>query len=136
MGSSSSLGPALAAAVAVSGCGMSVGSTVIRSDFVGQPTTPDVAIHASTLPECKYVDVGTVRVVKNNRFASEQECIDALKAEAKSMGGDAVVGFSSGMVSGVVPMTNHATGQTMYVSHSDPVYTGVVVRFVDRECVR
>ena len=88
-----------------------------------------VRLYRDERPACPYEEIGLVRARRTHIFISMRQMEESLRARARRMGGDAVVGISE-----------RSELQSVAVSHlgvridSDPVYSGTVVRFTDPDC--
>ena len=118
---------ALAAVGMLIGCGPIVRSTPFAS-FASRPPEHPIRVYSTQVPDCPYEEVGLVSAQKRDMFVSMDEVLDALKREAREMGGDAVVGVSESAVA-----SGGSIGETVTIG-SNPVLSGTVIRFTQTDC--
>lgn len=109
-------------------------SPVVRSATFLEvpPRAPDepVRLYGETRPDCSYEEVGTVQVTKRNVFVSMEEVTEALRDQARAMGGDAVIGVTQ---LGGESATGTAGGDVVAVGVK-PALSGTVIRFTQEDC--
>jgi hypothetical protein len=114
----------------LTGCSPAVRSTAFIA-LPPQPPSHPIRIFQSTQPECPFEEVGLVSSRQRNKLISMDEVLAALREKAREMGGDAVIGLSEANES----QGARRTGQAVVVDR-DPVLSGTVIRFTDRQCLR
>lgn len=73
-------------------------TTPAKLSFAPQPSGAPVALYQSTKPACDYDEIATVRVRSNTMSQTDDQLAQRLRAEARALGGDAVVGVISARV--------------------------------------
>lgn len=111
----------------LAGCGPAVQSTPFAS-FPARPAEHPIRLYSTKVPECPYEEVGLVSARRRyGLVVSMTEVLEALKARAREMGGDAVLRVSEGrVVSG--------GGQDAVTVSSTSVLSGTVIRFARPDC--
>lgn len=94
-----------------------------------QPADRPMRLYQDGTPHCPYEEIGTVTVRK--QLAPADVVLDSLRARAREMGGDAVIGIREKQVAAD---TAASRGQTTPIK--DTVVSGVVIRFRDEGCSR
>ncbi len=118
---------ALLSLIVISAC------TSVRTDagsLASQPIatrTPSAAIvlYQASKPACAYDEIATVRVKSNTMSQTDSQLAQQLRAEARALGGDAVVGVTSGRFAEGERRNDDGTIST---DHSHEL-VGTVVRF-------
>ena len=83
-----------------------------------------IPIYRDTLPDEPFVEVAVVSFKLTNKLQSREKAIEAMKAKAREMGGEAIINFGSAReIGGVIPV-----GGTLMLD-TDTTYTGTVIRF-------
>lgn len=112
-------------AALVGACSPSVRNTTFLPQL--PPARPDdhpIRVYYSRLPECEYEEIGLVTSSRPSQFVSMEQVRAALIAEARRMGGDAVVNLNEQSV---------VSGGGEYID-ADRALQGTVVRFTDAAC--
>lgn len=110
---------------------------VVRSMMFVAPAPPprakehQIRFYRDDRPVCEFEEIGLVTSRKPSFLVSMQEVEESIRARARRMGGDAVIGVSE-------RSEIHGAGVSRAGVHleSDPVYSGTVVRFTDPDCTR
>ncbi len=125
---------AASALVLAAGCSPAVQSAMFVSDTPApRPTQSPLRIYSEARPECSLQEIGTVSGYARAPGQSPDDVANAMRARARKMGGDAIVGFATQeVVSGGVAVPAGA-GSVASIS-SNTVYKGTVVRFDDPSC--
>lgn len=113
------------------GCAPSVRvqSTALVTGLAPRPEDHPIQLYGSALPECPYEEVALVSA-RGKRSASSQ-LLDAVRDQARKMGGDAVLGLSQDTdISGAVPVG------AIIVPVKRLVISGTVIRFRDPHCMK
>lgn len=106
-------------------CSPAVRVTTFRSELPPpRPTDHAISIYYSKLPSCDFNEIGLLSASPRSRFTSMAEVQARMVAEARKMGGDALVNVSDG---------SEVSGGGEYIS-SERVIKGTVVRFTDPSC--
>lgn len=125
---------ALPLLLTLAACAPSVQSATFGPDRLpARAAGSPVQIFQQTRPTCAVQEIGWVSAHPSDRFSSGDDLLDALRARARAMGGDAIVGLvpsdrahgavvAGGPNAGAVAISN-ATG-----------FGGTVVRFADARC--
>ena len=114
-------------AAILSGCGPAVRSTAFET-YPPRSADHPIRVYSTKTPECPYEEVGLVSARQQNRLTvTMEDILEALKARAREMGGDAVVGVSQG--------TEPQGGAVGEIS-GEPVIAGTVIRFTQADCTR
>jgi len=90
---------ALAVLVAVvAACAPRVTLTPLGAERVYPPTPDSVAIplYASTKPACPYDEIAALTVEGAGALSSDADVLDALRAKARAVGAQAIIGYSQG----------------------------------------
>jgi hypothetical protein len=119
-----------ALAVALGGCAPVV-DTARLSPVTYPPRPADfrIRMYSTERPRCPFEELATVRSRKPNLFVSMEDVAESIRRVAREIGGDAVVGVTSGsQVSG-----GTVIGSTVSMD-SDPILVGTVIRFKEDDC--
>lgn len=102
------VGTILVLASVLAGCSPAIQSATFQ-EFEPRPTNHEIRLYGESVPQCEYVEVGTLQVTKRNAFVSIEEVTQAMQDEARKMGGEAVIGVrqmggdtSAGMAGGAI----------------------------------
>ena len=122
-----------AMAATLSGCGPAVDA--VRLTPVPYPPRPAdfrIRMYSTERPRCPYEELATVRARKRNSFVSMEDVGEAVRRVAREMGGDAVIGVTSGaQISGGGTVID---GTGTVTVDSEPYITGTIVRFRQDDC--
>jgi hypothetical protein len=123
--------------LAAGACSPAVQSAVYIPGGAPTPVASDAAvrIYGQTRPQCAFEEIGWVSGEPRARRNSPDDVLEAMRARAREMGGDAIIGLSSSdRPTGAVSSGADAPIVVTAVSSSN-VFRGTVVRFTDRTCV-
>lgn len=103
-------------------CGCTAATRATR--FAAYPPRPpdhEIRIYRTRVPDQPYEEIGIVSSRQRNKFISMEAVLEALKREAREMGGDAIIGLTE---------TNEVQGFVGYsgILDRDPVLRGTVIR--------
>lgn len=116
------------------GCAPAVHSaTYLPGSASPRPEQAPVRIYQETRPRCPFEEIGWVRGAPRTRFDSPDEVLEAMRARARRMGGDAIVAFSAGERPEGAVVTGEGAVAVAGVSHGS-VFQGTVVRFTQADC--
>ncbi len=115
----------ISVAILVSGCTAAVRSTSFHS-YSPKPVDHPIKVYRLKSPQCEFEEVGIVNSRQRNKLISMEEVMGSLLAEARRMGGDAVVGLNE-----TNPIHNVSAEHGI---DRDPVLSGTVIRFTDSSC--
>ncbi len=96
------------------------------------PSKPDdfpIKLYSDQVPKCPYQEIGVVTSRQRNRFVSMEEVTEALRSEARRMGGDALVKVTLGDKTMGVSKVGNA-----FIADHDPVLQGTVIKWVQDDC--
>ncbi len=82
---------ALAAVVAALGCAPAVDTTMLGGPYPPRPPDEEILTYSTRLPECPYAEVAVLAGFESDLTRSLDDTLDALKAEARRLGADAIV---------------------------------------------
>ena len=119
-------GVSLAVAIA---CAPNVTLTPLGTERT-YPATPDsvaIPLYATTKPECPYDEIGAITVEGRVYRSVEAEVLEALKAKARAIGGQAIVGYTQ---------STRATGTAAGESTDIHVRSGTAIRFRSPDCMK
>ncbi len=111
------------AAMVLDGCAPTVSATRLLS-APPQPTDHEILLFAARVPSCPFDELGLISVEPGYVDKGEQSLLDALKRQARVMGGDGIVGLTHGR--------NSAEGP--YGTNTWTVLSGTAIRFTDPDC--
>jgi len=111
----------LASASAVFGCAPSVDTTMLGGPYPPRPPDEEILTYSTRLPECPYAEVAVLAGFESDLTRLLDDTLEALKAEARRLGADAIVDFRRIERGG----ESRRSG-----------YTGTAVRFTDEGCRR
>jgi hypothetical protein len=119
------LGPVLLTA-----CGPAVRSAHFKS-VPPRPTDHQIVLFSTKLPACPYEELGLITAQRRHGFNSYESVLEAMKARARRMGGDAVVALNQQQT------VNGGTviGKTVSINTGEAL-TGTVIRFTESGCTR
>lgn len=125
---------AVSALLLAAGCSPAVQSAMFVSDTPApRPTQSPIRLYSESRPECPLQEIGAVSAYARGPGQSPEDVVNAMRTQARKMGGDAIVGFATEeAVSGGVAVPAGA-GSVASIS-SNTVYKGTVVRFNDPAC--
>lgn len=89
-----------------------------------------VVLYQTSKPACAYDEVATVRVTSNTLSQTDEQLAARLRTTARELGGDAVVGVTSGRPADAERRNDDGT---LSDDHSHDI-SGTVVRFRDARC--
>jgi hypothetical protein len=116
--------------VLLAACGVAVESAPFKS-LPPRPADHEIVLFSTKLPSCPYEEIGVVNATRRDSYTRYEALLDALKARAREMGGDAIVGLGQQQaVSG-----GTVIGSTVSIGSSD-VLAGTVIRFTESGCTR
>lgn len=99
--------------------------SVSFEDYPPRPAAHPVEIFVQKEPVRPYEEIGFVSCCVDRTFGDVGEMMDTLRAEARKLGGDAIVGLNGSLIGGEV-----AAGDGS-VWNDDPVLSGTVIRYSD-----
>ncbi len=112
--------------LALAACSPSVQSARFAAgDVAPRPADAPVRVYQQNRPTCAFTEVGWVSGSKRLPTQAPDAVLAAMRARAKQMGGDAIIGLVPG---------GGARGGTEAASGSEPLFSGTVVRFDDPGC--
>ena len=115
----------LLSALVLAGCAPRITAVPMRV-FEARPADHPIEFFADDAPPCDYIEVGPVTARKPNFLVSMDETIEALRAAAREMGGDAVIHFDlSESDRGAV-----VRGE-LVDANIDPMLSGLVIRYTE-----
>ena len=81
---------------AMAACAPRVTLTPLGTERVYPPTPDSVAIplYASTKPECPFEEIAALTVEGAGALSSDVDVLDALRAKARAVGAQAIIGYS------------------------------------------
>jgi hypothetical protein len=87
---------AVAVVAVVTACAPRVTLTPLGAGRVYPPTPDSVAIplYASTTPSCPFEEIAALTVEGAGMLTSDAGVLDALRAKARAVGGQAIIGYS------------------------------------------
>jgi hypothetical protein len=112
---------ALATAAALCGCAPAVDTTMLGGPYPPRPPDEEVLTYSTRLPECPYAEVAVLAGFESDLTRSLDDTLEALRAEARRLGADAIVNLQRIERGG----ESRRSG-----------YTGTAVRFTDEGCRR
>jgi len=112
---------ALATAVGVVGCAPAIDTTMLGGPYPPLPPDQEILTYSTRLPECPYAEVAVLAGFESELVRSLDETLDALKAEARRLGADAIVDLQRIERGG----ESRRSG-----------YTGTAIRFTEEACRR
>ena len=121
--------PILALALLCS-CAPAVRATRLSAvPYEPRPADYPIRMYQSERPRCAFEEVGLVTSRQRNQLIPMDQVVEALRAQARQLGGDAVVGVGeSDQLQGAA-----LVGRSV-IADRDPVVSGTVIRFKDSEC--
>jgi hypothetical protein len=114
----------------LAGCGPAIQSANFSTP-APEPTTAEILLYSTKLPECPYEEVGLISGRSRVFWTSQEAVLAHMRERAREMGGDAIVGLGT---SEVVTGGTHVAG-TVNVNSANRM-AGTVVRFTDPDCRR
>lgn len=124
-----SFGIAVVSLAVVIACAPQVTLTPLGAERT-YPATPDsvaVPLYATTTPECPYDEIGAITSEGRVYRSVEAEVLEALKAKARAIGGQAIVGYTQS-----TRATGTASGETTDIH----VRSGTAIRFRSPDCMK
>ena len=112
-------------AIAITACVPATRTTVFQS-YDPKPVGSPIKIYRVKSPKCDFEELGIVNSRQRNKFISMEKVFESLKAEARGMGGDAIMGLTESN-----PIHGITEGGAI---DRDPVLTGTVIRFTNLDC--
>ncbi|MGR3915128.1 MAG: hypothetical protein OD918_11580 [Gammaproteobacteria bacterium] len=93
------------------------------------PTAPDspMPIFRLNQPQCDFQEIGIVKSRRPSKFTPMETVTNALRDEARKIGGDALVG---------VYESNVIHNPSAFFLNRDQVLSGVVIKFTDPDCAQ
>ncbi len=85
-----------------------------------------IKIYRLKMPQCNFEEVGIVNSRQRNKLIPMSEVMNALFVEARKLGGDAIIGLNE-----TNPIHNVSS---QYGIDRDPVLSGTVIKFTDKNC--
>lgn len=122
--------------LAATACASGVDSAV----FVSAPPVPaeeDVRIYRAQLPSCPFDELGLVTWRPVHSWAKLQSGVEKMRARAREMGGQAIIGFSMGERANGTTTTIVSDSSTVSVGsrmETETRVSGTVIRFRDADC--
>lgn len=114
------------------GCGPYIKYTSITiTPLDEKPDSTPVRVYRTNTPRCQYEKIGIVRASNGVLFGGVGTYVDAMKKKARQVGGDAIL---LGMVEPLPEIYVEILGDETDTSGMY-LQTGVIIRFLDRECV-
>lgn len=114
--------------IAVVGCGPAI-EAVPFTDTRAEPTTGEVLLFSSKVPDCAYDELGLITGHRRGFFTSLDDVLAKMRERVRAMGGHAIVGLgSSEVVTGASQI-----GGSVTVDTNDRL-AGTVIRFRDADC--
>ena len=114
------------------GCTPAIRSSRYTEEYIPpKPTNYPIRVYRTTLPTCPFEEIGHVSARQRNKLITMDSVMDALRDQAREMGGDAIIGLSEddqtqgGVISG-----------GSIILDRDPVLSGTVIRFTDPDCTK
>jgi hypothetical protein len=90
-----------------------------------------ITVFQTTRPECGFEEVGMISAEKRHLFVSAQEMLDAMRARAQRMGGDALIAFQEG-----ARLSGSGDGAGNVRIEDKLTYSATVIRFTDTACMK
>lgn len=112
---------ALAAVAALAACAPSIDTTMLGGPYPPRRSDEEILTYSTRLPECPYDEVAVLAGFESDLTRSLDDTLDALKAEARRLGADAIVNLQRIERGG----ESRRSG-----------YTGTAIRFTDEGCRR
>lgn len=113
----------LSVLAAGSACGPKVRHVRLGRFYPPHPPDATVAVFSANIPDCAFDEIAIVTRSENPPFSGAAAALEALKAEARRMGGHALVGLRPG------EEPSDVLGSITY-------WSATVVRFPDPSCQR
>jgi len=109
------------ASTAAFGCAPAVDTTMLGGPYPPRPPDEEILTYSTRLPECPYAEVAVLAGFESDLTRSLDDTLEALKAEARRLGADAIVNLQRIERGG----ESRRSG-----------YTGTAVRFTENGCRR
>jgi hypothetical protein len=127
---------AVALALSLSACSLIAAAPYARSTsltptvFPPRPSNHPIQFFVSTRPRCAFREIATIRASASRFWQSRDDVLEALRAKAREVGGDAVVDFREESV-----VTGASENQSGGVD-LDRAYVpqGIVIRYTEPTC--
>lgn len=100
-----------------------------------KPADYPIQLFSEKGPECPFEEIGLVTSRKRNVFVSMEDVTESLRAEARRMGGDAVIGVRLGSAT-VGHSHESAMGRNDVDIDQQPLISGTVIRWKDPNCAK
>jgi len=110
-----------ALAVIPAACSVSTRSVSLR-EHAPRPADHPIEVFVSEVPTRDYEEIGLVGVCVDDTFGDVDELMPALRAKARELGGDAVIGLKGSLTGGGLEVD----GATL---DDDPALSGTVIRY-------
>ena len=110
--------------LALAACAPATRTTIFQS-YSPKPVGSAIKIYGAKSPICDFEELGIVSSRQRNKFISMEDVVESLRVEARSLGGDAILGLTE---------TNPINNVTEYGVDRDPVLAGTVIRFSNPDC--
>lgn len=108
----------------LSSCSPAIRTTVFKS-YEAKPDSAEIKIYRYKMPVCDYEEIGIVNSRQRNKLISMEAVLESLIAEARKIVGDAIIGLEE---------TNPIHNVGDYGIDRDPVLSGTIIRFIDKNC--
>ena len=113
-------------ALLTTACAPAPTALTVLHEYPPKPADSPVEIFQSAAPQCDFREIGIVTARRRTFLTSMEKVNDAMRREARKIGGDALVG---------VYQTRPIHNPGAFFPDRDPVLSGVVIRFTDPGCL-
>lgn len=115
-------------------CSPAVESATYAAAGPPRPAGAEVRVYEATRPACAFEEIGWVSGAPRGRQNSPDEVLDAMRARARSMGGDAIVALRTTERNDGAMVVGTDTAMPTAIAINRNVFTGTVVRFTGPGC--
>jgi len=98
-----------------------------------KPVDFPIQLYSDKDPECPFEEIGLVVSRKRNAFVSMEEVTESLRAEARKMGGDAVIKVKLGSVVTGGSVGTYGDFSSVDVEQKSTI-SGTVIRWLEANC--
>ena len=112
--------------VIATGCAPEVRTTVFQQS-TPKAENAQIKIYRLKYPDCDFEELGIVNSRQRNELIPMEEVMEALLAEARRFGGDAIVELSE---------SNPIDNVSQCGIDRDPILSGTVIKFSDPSCTK